>query len=50
MALGNIFWTLGYFPLFGMLYHDAGLPDFSWSKHTKTEKIYQMTTNYTERL
>jgi hypothetical protein len=27
-----------------------GLPDFSWSKHTKTEKIYQMTTNYAKRL
>jgi hypothetical protein len=24
------------------------LPDFSWSKHTKMEKIYQMTTNYTK--
>jgi hypothetical protein len=22
------------------------LPDGSWSKHTKTRKIYQMTTNY----
>jgi hypothetical protein len=27
-----------------------GLPDFSWSKHTKTEKMYQMTPNYTKRL
>jgi hypothetical protein len=27
----------------------AGLPDFSWSKHTKTGKIYQMTTNYPKR-
>jgi hypothetical protein len=27
----------------------AGLPDYSWSKHTKTEKVYQMTTNSTER-
>jgi hypothetical protein len=27
----------------------AGLPDFIWSKHTKTEKIYQMTANYTKR-
>jgi hypothetical protein len=27
--------------------HTAGLPDFSWSKHTKTEKVHQMTTNYT---
>jgi hypothetical protein len=27
--------------------YQAGLPDFSWSKHTKTGKIYQMTTNYT---
>jgi hypothetical protein len=26
----------------------AGLPDLSWSKHTKTGKIYQMTTNYTK--
>jgi hypothetical protein len=24
---------------------DAGLPDFSWYKHTKTKKVYQMTTN-----
>jgi hypothetical protein len=28
----------------------AGLPDFSWSKHTKMGKIYQMTTNHTKRL
>jgi hypothetical protein len=29
----------------------SGLPDFSTSKHTKTEKyIYQMSTNYTKRL
>jgi hypothetical protein len=28
---------------------NAGLPDFSWSKHTKTGKIYQMTVpNYTK--
>jgi hypothetical protein len=27
----------------------AGLPDLSWSKHAKTGKIYQMTTNYTKR-
>jgi hypothetical protein len=27
----------------------AGLPDFSWSKHTKMGKKYQMTTNYTKR-
>jgi hypothetical protein len=27
----------------------AGLPDFSWSKHTKTGTIYQRTTNYTKR-
>jgi hypothetical protein len=25
-----------------------GLPDFSWSKHTKTGNVYQMTTNYTK--
>jgi hypothetical protein len=25
----------------------TGLPDFSWSKQTKTGIIYQMTTNYT---
>jgi hypothetical protein len=25
-----------------------GLPDFSWPKHTKTGKIYPMTTNYTK--
>jgi hypothetical protein len=25
-----------------------GLPDFSWSKHTKTGKIYQMNTNNTK--
>jgi hypothetical protein len=25
------------------------LPDFSWSKHTKMGKMYQMTTNYTKR-
>jgi hypothetical protein len=23
----------------------AGLPDFTWSKHTQTGKIYQMATN-----
>jgi hypothetical protein len=28
----------------------AGLPEFSWSKHTKTGKMYQTTTNYTKRL
>jgi hypothetical protein len=28
---------------------DPGLQDFSWCKHTKTGKIYQMTTNYTKR-
>jgi selenocysteine-specific translation elongation factor len=27
-----------------------GLPDFSWSKHTKMGKIYQMNRNYTKRL
>jgi hypothetical protein len=27
-----------------------GLPDLSWSKHTRTVKVYQMTTNYTKRL
>jgi hypothetical protein len=27
----------------------SGLPDFSWSKHTKMVQIYQMTTNYTKR-
>jgi hypothetical protein len=27
----------------------AVLPDLSWSKHTKIEKVYQMTTNYTKR-
>jgi hypothetical protein len=26
-----------------------GLPDFSRSKHTKTVKVYQMTTHYTKR-
>jgi hypothetical protein len=26
----------------------AGLPDFSWSKHTELGKIYQLTTNYTK--
>jgi hypothetical protein len=26
------------------------LPDFSWSKHSKTEKIYQFTINCTKRL
>jgi hypothetical protein len=29
--------------------YEPGLPDFSWSKHTKTGKIYQRTTNYTKR-
>jgi hypothetical protein len=24
---------------------ESGLPDFSWSKHTKMGKIYQMTAN-----
>jgi hypothetical protein len=24
------------------------LPDFSWSKRTRTEKVYQMSTNYTK--
>jgi hypothetical protein len=28
---------------------ETGLPDFSWPKHTKMGKIYQMTTNYTKR-
>jgi hypothetical protein len=28
----------------------AGLPDFSWFKHAKTGKLYQMTTNYALRL
>jgi hypothetical protein len=27
----------------------TGLPDFSWSKHTKMGKLYQMTANYTKR-
>jgi hypothetical protein len=27
----------------------AGLPDFSWSKHTKMGKVYQITTNCTKR-
>jgi hypothetical protein len=27
----------------------TGLPDFHWSKQTKTVKIYQMTTTYTKR-
>jgi hypothetical protein len=27
----------------------SGLPDFPRSKHTKTGKIYQMTTNYTQQ-
>jgi hypothetical protein len=26
-----------------------GLPVFSWSNHTKTGKVYQMTTDYTNR-
>jgi hypothetical protein len=26
-----------------------GLPDFSWSKHTKMGKMYQMATNNTKR-
>jgi hypothetical protein len=25
-----------------------GLPDFSWPKHTKTGRIYQMNINYTK--
>jgi hypothetical protein len=29
--------------------HAPGLPDFSWSKHTKMGNIYQMNTNYTKR-
>jgi hypothetical protein len=29
---------------------NSGLPDFSWSKHTKTGKNFQMTTNYTKLL
>jgi hypothetical protein len=28
---------------------EAGLPDFSWSKHTKMGRIYQMTANFTKR-
>jgi hypothetical protein len=28
---------------------EAGLPDFSWSKHTNMGKIYQTTTNHTKR-
>jgi hypothetical protein len=28
---------------------EPGLPDVSWSKHTKLGIIYQMTTNYTKR-
>jgi hypothetical protein len=31
------------------LYPDSGLPDSSWSKHTKMGKVYQMDTNYTKR-
>jgi hypothetical protein len=27
----------------------SGLPDFYWSEHTKTKKMYQMTTNYTKK-
>jgi hypothetical protein len=27
----------------------TGLSDFSWSKHTKTGKIYQMDANYTKQ-
>jgi hypothetical protein len=27
----------------------AGLPDFSWSRHTKKGKLDQMNTNYIER-
>jgi hypothetical protein len=29
---------------------ESGLPDFSWSKHTKTEKCTKWPTNYTKRL
>jgi hypothetical protein len=28
---------------------EAGLPDFSWLKHTKMGKVYQMTTSYIKR-
>jgi hypothetical protein len=28
----------------------TGLPDFSWTKHTKMGKIYQMTTNYIHQI
>jgi hypothetical protein len=39
-----------FLPLFvRTLRSTAGLPDFSWSKHTITAKIYQITTNYTKR-
>jgi hypothetical protein len=34
--------------LFRQLLCETGLPDFPWSKHTKTGKTYQMTTNYTK--
>jgi hypothetical protein len=27
---------------------EAGLPDFSWSKHAKTGKVYQMAISYTK--
>jgi hypothetical protein len=27
----------------------AGLPDLPWYQRTKTEKIYQMTTDFTKR-
>jgi hypothetical protein len=28
---------------------EAGLPDFSWSKHTKMVELCQITANYTKR-
>jgi hypothetical protein len=28
---------------------NSGMPDFSRSKHTKTEKIYQVTINYAKK-
>jgi hypothetical protein len=28
---------------------NPGLPDFSWSKHTKTGKVYQIYPNSTKR-
>jgi hypothetical protein len=33
-----------------MKWPESGVARFFWSKHTKTGKEYQMTTNYTELL